>query len=159
MSRRKIAAIAATLLFAANPFGAGAQERDRAGVVIVACDHGGRSGLVTRVSGVEASGRVPERLVAALGAETSCAVAFNMLRGAGFELVHRLPAVQGDFDTDGDVDGRDFLIWQRGHGSSAAQPSERTMTVLLRCDHRVADGLLTRVAGSETAGAGPGATG
>jgi hypothetical protein len=27
------------------------------------------------------------------------------------------PAVQGDFDNDGDVDGRDFLIWQRGFGT------------------------------------------
>ena len=27
------------------------------------------------------------------------------------------PLVQGDFDGDGDVDGRDFLIWQRGFGA------------------------------------------
>jgi hypothetical protein len=28
------------------------------------------------------------------------------------------PSPSGDFDEDGDVDGRDFLIWQRGAGSS-----------------------------------------
>lgn len=27
------------------------------------------------------------------------------------------PIVAGDFDGDGDVDGRDFLIWQRGYGT------------------------------------------
>jgi hypothetical protein len=27
------------------------------------------------------------------------------------------PRVQGDFDDDGDVDGRDFLVWQRGFGT------------------------------------------
>jgi hypothetical protein len=27
------------------------------------------------------------------------------------------PSIQGDFDGDGDVDGRDFLIWQRGFGT------------------------------------------
>ena len=25
-----------------------------------------------------------------------------------------LPSISGDFDLDGDVDGRDFLLWQRG---------------------------------------------
>lgn len=152
MSRRKLAAIAATLLLAGNLVGAEAQERERAAVVIVACDHGGRAELATRVSGVEAAGRVPERLAAALEAEASCAGAFNVLGRAGFELAHRLPAVQGDFDTNDDIDGRDFWIWRRTEGASAAQPPARAATVLLKCDYVVADGLVTRVAGSETAG-------
>jgi hypothetical protein len=38
---------------------------------------------------------------------------------AGYEP----PAADGDFDDDGDVDGRDFLVWQRG-GSPAALSAE-----------------------------------
>jgi hypothetical protein len=34
---------------------------------------------------------------------------------AGYEP----PAADGDFDDDGDVDGRDFLVWQRGESPSA----------------------------------------
>jgi endoglucanase len=33
------------------------------------------------------------------------------------------PADSADFDGDGDVDGRDFLIWQRGHGLDGQEDS------------------------------------
>jgi hypothetical protein len=33
------------------------------------------------------------------------------------ELSTQIVTVKGDYDGDGDVDGRDFLTWQRGHGS------------------------------------------
>ncbi len=29
-----------------------------------------------------------------------------------------VPTIPGDYDLDGDVDGNDFLIWQRNFGSS-----------------------------------------
>jgi hypothetical protein len=35
-------------------------------------------------------------------------------------FVANLAAIDGDFDGDGDVDGRDFLVWQRTDGSSEA---------------------------------------
>lgn len=34
------------------------------------------------------------------------------------------PSEPGDFDGDGDVDGRDFLIWQRGETDSPLSPAE-----------------------------------
>ena len=37
-----------------------------------------------------------------------------------YDQITGLPPVAGDnadFDSDGDVDGKDFLIWQRGYGS------------------------------------------
>jgi hypothetical protein len=34
------------------------------------------------------------------------------------------PAMQADFDSDGDVDGHDFLAWQRGLGKTNAQLSD-----------------------------------
>ena len=38
-----------------------------------------------------------------------------------------LPALfNGDFDGDGDVDGRDFLIWQRGYGASGPEVQKAT---------------------------------
>ncbi|TWU22757.1 CotH kinase family protein [Bythopirellula polymerisocia] len=33
-----------------------------------------------------------------------------------------IPAYSGDYDGDGDVDGRDFLVWQRSFGTSAVPP-------------------------------------
>ena len=30
----------------------------------------------------------------------------------------------GDFDSDGDVDGRDFLIWQRGGSPNPMSPAD-----------------------------------
>jgi hypothetical protein len=39
----------------------------------------------------------------------------------GIVVIGSLPnaLLAGDFDADGDVDGRDFLIWQRGYGQLA----------------------------------------
>ena len=36
-----------------------------------------------------------------------------------FEVQAAAPAGSADFDGDGDVDGRDFLAWQRGYGITA----------------------------------------
>jgi|GEM_PF-881420 len=54
-------------------------------------------------------------------------------RGTGFERVQggRIdigafeaePAPSADFDSDGDIDGSDFLAWQRGFGSTNATPA------------------------------------
>ncbi len=44
---------------------------------------------------------------------------WSVITGTG---LLRVTSLLGDFDHDGDVDGRDFLIWQRG-GSPAAQSS------------------------------------
>jgi hypothetical protein len=40
---------------------------------------------------------------------------------AGFDAP---PTSNGDFDEDGDVDGRDFLMWQRGESPSALSPED-----------------------------------
>ena len=167
MSRRAVAAsvrafacLAALHGFAAILFvagflgstGARAQEREFAPTVIVACDHGGGE-PASRVSGVETAGRMPARLAAALQAGASCAEVFNLLARERFELAHRLTGASGDYDGDGDVDGRDFLVWQRHTSPAPARPSARVATVLLGCEYVVADDLVTRVASSETAGA------
>jgi len=144
---------AATLFVAGmlGSTGAQAQVRESAATVIVACDHYRPPEFATHVSGVEAAGRMPDSLAAALQAGTSCAEVFNLLARGGFELVHRLAGAAGDFD--GDVDGRDFLTWQRGGSPAPARPSARVTTVLLSCEYVVADSLTTQVAGSEIAGA------
>jgi len=153
MLRRQFAALASTLFVAGTLGSTVAQDKasEFAETVIVACDHSAGTPLVTRVSGVETAGRVDE-VSAALQVGTSCAEVFNSLAEGGFELVLRTPGISGDFDNDGDVDGRDFLVWQRGGSPAAARPSRRVTTVLISCEYVVADTLMTRVAGSEIAG-------
>jgi hypothetical protein len=155
MARTQFAALAATLFVAGTlgSTGAQAQEREFAATVIVACDHSGRTALVTRVSGVETAGSVPADLAAALQVGTSCAEVFNLLALGRFEFLDRLTGTPGDYNGDGDVDGRDFLIWQRGGSPAPARPSPRVTRVLLKCEYVVADRLITRVVGSEVAGA------
>lgn len=155
MVRVQFAAIAATFFIASTlgSTGVQAQEREFAATVIVACQHSGQAQLTSRVSGVETAGRVPAGLAAALQAGTSCAEAFNLLALGRFRLLHRVKGATGDYDGDGDVDGRDFLIWQRGGSPASARPSPRVSTVLIRCEYLLTDTLMTRVAGSEIAGA------
>lgn len=139
----------AATLFLAGTLGSSALAQDRGLVptVIVACDHGTRTPLATRMSGVETAGRIPDNVAAALQVGTSCAEVFNALSLGGFDLVHRLPRTADD-----DFCCRDFMIWQRNLGQAPARRS-RVTTVLLGCDYVVADTLVTRVAGSEIAGA------
>jgi len=40
------------------------------------------------------------------------------------KLTDATPSVPGDFDGDGDVDGRDFLAWQRGQSPSPFSPAD-----------------------------------
>lgn len=47
---------------------------------------------------------------------------FNDSLDIGAYEVQPIPST--DFDTDGDVDGADFLIWQRGFGTLNAEPSD-----------------------------------
>lgn len=42
----------------------------------------------------------------------------NSLQFAGLQLFDDSAAANPDFDGDGDVDGRDFLVWQRGFGQT-----------------------------------------
>jgi hypothetical protein len=35
-----------------------------------------------------------------------------------------IPITPGDFDEDGDVDGHDFLKWQRGESPNALSPAD-----------------------------------
>jgi hypothetical protein len=155
MGRKPLAAFAATFFVAATIGASGIQaEQPRlAPTVILACDQGGDNELVTRVPGSETAGAVPERLAAALQAEPSCAQAFSLLAQGGFALVHRVAGSPGEFDGDGDVDGRDFLVWQRSNAPAPARPSARSTTVLMRCGYTVAGATLTtQVVGSEVAG-------
>jgi hypothetical protein len=127
-----------------------AAEGDVLETAIVACNHGGDPAFATHVAGIQLAGPIPDRLIAALEAESSCARMFSRLARAGFVLIHRLQGVQGDFDGDGDVDGRDFLVWQRGN---APLPGASMATVLLKCEYVAGDGLKTRVVGREIGGA------
>lgn len=155
MDRKPLAALAVTL-FVAGTLGvtaAQAKEPKLAATALVSCYYGAGAEFFTRVAGVETAGPVPDGLVVALSAEPACAGVESLLAKGGFELVHRLAGPSGDFDDDGDVDGRDFLVWQRGSSPAAAKPSERPTTVLLRCSYMVADEhRMTRVVGSEIAG-------
>ncbi len=47
----------------------------------------------------------------------------NLANIAGNQFVS-IPVPSGDFDDDGDVDGRDFLVWQRGGSSSPLSPAD-----------------------------------
>lgn len=152
MGRKPLAAFAATFFVAATLGATGAQAKEPrlAATAIVSCFYGGQAELVTRVGGLETAGPVPERLVVALSAEPACAGAYSLLAKGGFELVHRLAVLPGG---GGEVDGRDFLVWQRGNSPAPARPSARSTTVLLRCSYTVAGGTVTtQVVGSEVAG-------
>lgn len=113
--RHHMAAFAASIVIATSlaPAPSLAQERERTATVILKCDYLSRDGFRTRVSGVEAAGPVAARLAAVLVSEITCAQAATLLADAKYTLVH---ASRADFSGDGDVDGRDFLVWQRGTG-------------------------------------------
>jgi len=113
--RHHIAAIAASIVVATTLATAPtlAQERERTETVILMCDYLGRDGFSTRVAGVEAAGPVAARLAAALASEISCAQAATLLADAKYELVHASVVHHAD---GSDVDGRDFLVWQRSLG-------------------------------------------
>jgi hypothetical protein len=66
----------------------------------------------TEVQGIEVSSQND------LGLETGgrCSDAVAHLSRLGFELINTTSAI-ADYNADGDVDGRDFLIWQRGGGA------------------------------------------
>mgnify|MGYP001099816477 CR=1 FL=1 len=115
--RHHLAALAASIVIATTLTTAPAlaQERERTATVILQCDYLSSDGFRTRVAGVETAGAVPARLAAALASEISCSQAATLLADAKFELVH---ASAVHHAADSDVDGRDFLVWQRSYGSS-----------------------------------------
>ena len=92
-----------------------AQQPSRQPVtVIMQCVYhsaGPSTAFRTEVQGIEVSSG--SDLGLAIGGRCSDAVARMSL--LGFKLVHSNSAV-ADFDADGDVDGRDFLVWQRSGG-------------------------------------------
>jgi hypothetical protein len=49
----------------------------------------------------------------------------NFLQGA--EAINEAAGLAGDFDTDGDVDGRDFLAWQRSYGTQGISPADGSL--------------------------------
>lgn len=115
--RHEVAAVAAfisiTTTLATAP--ALAQERERAATVILECSYQSVDGFRTKVEGAETAGPVPARLSAALASEITCAQAATLLASAGFALVH---ASTSHPSAASDVDGRDFLIWQRQYGGT-----------------------------------------
>jgi hypothetical protein len=48
----------------------------------------------------------------------------NNFTGNQYFTVPNVAAADGDFDNDGDVDGRDFLLWQRGQSDTALSPTD-----------------------------------
>jgi hypothetical protein len=48
----------------------------------------------------------------------------NNFAGDQYFTVSNVAATDGDFDNDGDVDGRDFLLWQRGQSDTALSPTD-----------------------------------
>jgi hypothetical protein len=51
-------------------------------------------------------------------------VNLNNFAGNQYFTVSNVAAPDGDFDNDGDVDGRDFLLWQRGQSDTALSPTD-----------------------------------
>ena len=88
----------------------GRSSRQPATVILQCVYHsaGPSTAFRTEVQGIEVSGG--NDLGLDVGGRCSDAVARLSL--LGFELVHSNPAA-ADFDADGDVDGRDFLVWRR----------------------------------------------
>ena len=85
-----------------------AMKMKKGTTVIVKCTYDSdldpaATGFATQVAGVETAGPRPPHFETGM----SCAEAFNRLNNAGFKLVHSGPIVQN-------VDGNDFLLWQRG---------------------------------------------
>ncbi len=39
-------------------------------------------------------------------------------------ILHAVPSLEGDFDGDNDVDGADFLLWQRGGSPNPFSPTD-----------------------------------
>jgi hypothetical protein len=78
-------------------------------IVITACTHFNGAEPRTELTGVESAGTRQPPVITGL----TCAAAVNALMDRGFVQVYKGPTVSGDFDGDGDVDGRDFLAWRR----------------------------------------------
>ena len=118
-----LVAVGAILLgWASSPSGVGALPAVRAQqpgpgsrlplVVILQCDYHGAdpsTAFRTEVQGIEVSSG--NDLGLAIGGRCSDAVARLSL--LGFQLVNANSMVV-DHNSDGDVDGRDFLMWQKG---------------------------------------------
>ena len=88
----------------------GRSSRQPATVIMQCVYHsaGPSTAFRTEVQGIEVSSG--NDLGLAIGGRCSDAVARLSL--LGFEIINSNSAV-ADFDNDGDVDGRDFLVWQR----------------------------------------------
>jgi hypothetical protein len=75
------------------------------------------------------TGRIGEANLAAYslmanGADIGIGDAFNPAGAHDLVFKYSTPAARvltADFDADGDVDGRDFLVWQRGNGTSLGE--------------------------------------
>jgi hypothetical protein len=71
-----------------------------------------RSGISKVVAGVVVTGVLT--LTSVLGGGSVHADAPSVSEVVVTKLMDSTSPLLGDFDRDGDVDGRDFLVWQRG---------------------------------------------
>jgi hypothetical protein len=67
-------------------------------------------------------------------------------------VIRVIAGIPGDFDADGDVEGRAFLIWQRGGSPKALSDSDLRLASELRVEHATSGE--HRRAGARCAGAG-----
>ena len=79
-----------------------------------------RSGITKVVAGVMVAGALT--LTSVLGGGAVYADAPSVSEVVVTKLTDSTSPVFGDFDQDGDVDGRDFLLWRRS-GSPAPRPA------------------------------------
>jgi hypothetical protein len=78
--------------------------------------------LFTQARGVAPPGTVSVSLFALFVDQSPGTVYFDDLQGSIVED----DGIPGDFDDDGDVDGRDFLVWQRGNSPSPLSSGDLT---------------------------------
>lgn len=72
----------------------------------------------TRASDGAAQAAALDPNIQAGAREELTALDLAFLRDLGFETIAGAAITNGDFDNDGDVDGEDFLVWQRGESPS-----------------------------------------
>lgn len=84
-----------------------------------------RSGISKLVAGVVVTGALA--LTTVLGGGTAHADAPSVSEVVRTKLMDSTMPLLGDFDGDGDVDGRDFLVWQRGGSPTPFSASDLAM--------------------------------
>jgi hypothetical protein len=97
------------------------------GLINAAGDHIASGTMSTRASDGIAQEAVMDPSLTQGTRKYLTALDLSFLRDIGYNTVDWvIPSSTGDFDNDGDVDGRDFLLWQRGASPSPLSAADLT---------------------------------